>query len=68
VLKVLELQEPTEAAMKQDWDKAKQAMVQQKQQEFENLYVESLKNTLEKSGKIKINQKEMERITSLASS
>ena len=68
VLKVLELQEPTEAAMKQDWDKAKQSLMQQKQQEFENLYVESLKNTLEKSGKIKINKKEMERVTSLASS
>ena len=68
VLKVLEVQEPTEAAMKQDWDKAKQTLVQQKQQEFENLYIESLKNTLEKSGKIKINKKEMERVTSLASS
>ncbi len=68
VLKVLEVQEPTEAQMKQDWDKARESLVEQKRQEFENLYVENLRSTLEKEGKIKINKKEMERLTSLAGS
>jgi peptidyl-prolyl cis-trans isomerase D len=68
VLKVLELQSPNEAEMKQGWDKAKQALIQQKQVEFENLYVDNLRDSLEKEGKIKINKKEMERVTSSAGS
>ncbi len=68
VLKVLDSQEPTAAQVKQDWDKAKDALVQQKREEFENLYVENMRTTLEKEGKIKINKKEMERVTNLAGS
>ena len=68
VAKVLEVQEPTDAQIKQDWDKSREALLEQKREEFENLYVENLRTTLEKDGKIKINQKEMENITSPAGS
>jgi peptidyl-prolyl cis-trans isomerase D len=63
VLKVLEMQEPTPEQIKQGWDKAKDALLEQKRQEYENLYVENLRSTLEKEGKIKINKTEMERLT-----
>jgi len=68
VLKVLEVQEPTAAQIQQDWDKAKDSLLEQKREEYENLYVENLRSMLEKEGKIKINKKEMERVTSLAGS
>ena len=63
VLKILELQEPTPEQLKQGWDKAKEDLLEQKRQEFEGLYVENLRDRLEKEGKIKINKKEMERLT-----
>ncbi|HKD84164.1 MAG TPA: peptidyl-prolyl cis-trans isomerase [Terriglobales bacterium] len=63
VLKILELQEPTPEQLKQGWDKAKDALLDQKRQEFEGLYVENLRDRLEKEGKIKINKKEMEHMT-----
>ncbi len=66
VLKVLEAQQPTPEQMKQGWDKAKEALLQQKQEEYENLYVENLRNRLEKEGKIKINKKEMDRLSTLS--
>jgi peptidyl-prolyl cis-trans isomerase D len=68
VLKVLDLQQPTDAQIKQDWDKERETLLEQKREEFENLYVENLRGTLEKEGKIKINKKEMERVSSLAGS
>jgi peptidyl-prolyl cis-trans isomerase D len=63
VLKVLELQQPTPEQMKQNWDKAKDALLQQRREEIQGLYVENLRARLEKEGKIKINKQEMERIT-----
>jgi peptidyl-prolyl cis-trans isomerase D len=66
VIKILEVQQPAPDQMKQDWDKAKDALLQQKREEYENVYVENLRNTLEKEGKIKINKKEMERLASLS--
>ena len=68
VLKVLELQQPTDAEIKQDWDRERETLLEQKREEFENLYVENLRSALEKEGKIKINKKEMERVSSLAGS
>lgn len=68
VAKVLEVEEPTDAQIKQDWAKARETLVEQKRDEFENLYIENLRSTLEKQGKIKINKQEMERIASLAGS
>jgi peptidyl-prolyl cis-trans isomerase D len=66
VIKVLEIQQPAPEQMKQDWDKAKEALLEQKREEYENVYVENLRNTLEKEGKIKINKKEMERLATLS--
>jgi len=68
VIKILEVQQPAPDQMKQDWDKAKDALLQQKREEYENVYVENLRNTLEKEGKIKINKKEMERLATLEGS
>ena len=68
VLKVLELQQPTDAEIQAGWEKARESLVEQRREEFENLYVENLRSTLEKEGKIKINKKEMERVTSMAGS
>ncbi len=66
VLKIVEVQQPTPEQMKQDWDKAKQALLQQKRQEYENVYVENLRHTLEKEGKIKINKQEMDRLSTMS--
>ena len=62
VIKVLELQEPSPEQMKQSWDTVKDTLLQQKRNEVEGLYVENLRNRLEKEGKIKVNKKEMERL------
>jgi peptidyl-prolyl cis-trans isomerase D len=66
VLKVTEVQEAPPAQLKQDWDKAKESLLQQKRDQYEGLYVENLRNKLEKEGKIKINKQEMDRLTSTA--
>jgi hypothetical protein len=60
------VEQPSPEQMKQDWDKAKETLLQQKRQEYENLYVENLRERLEKDGKIKINKKEMDRIATLS--
>jgi peptidyl-prolyl cis-trans isomerase D len=66
VLKILEVQQPAPEQMKQDWQKAKDALLQQKRDEYENVYVENLRERLEKEGKIKINKKEMDRLATLS--
>ncbi|MGB8770650.1 MAG: peptidyl-prolyl cis-trans isomerase, partial [Candidatus Korobacteraceae bacterium] len=66
VLKVLEIQQPSPEEVKQNWDKAKETLLQQKRTTFEELYVQSLRDRLEKEGKIKINKAEMERLSSLS--
>jgi peptidyl-prolyl cis-trans isomerase D len=66
VMKVLEVQQPAPEQMKQDWEKTKETLLEQKRQEYENVYVENLRNTLEKEGKIKINKKEMDRLATLS--
>jgi peptidyl-prolyl cis-trans isomerase D len=63
VIKVLEVQEPSAEQMKQSWDSAKDTLLQEKRNEVEALYLENLRNRLEKEGKIKINKKEMERLS-----
>jgi peptidyl-prolyl cis-trans isomerase D len=66
VLKVVELQAPTPDQMKQNWDTVKDSLLQQKRNEVEGLYLENLRDRLEKEGKLKINKKEMERLTQAA--
>lgn len=63
VLKLLEIQAPTPEEAKQNWDRAKEALLTERRQEIEGLYTENLRTRLEKDGKIKINKKEMERLT-----
>ncbi len=63
VFSVLEKQEPSAAQVKQNWDTAKETLLQQKRQAMEALYVQNLRDQLEKQGKIKINKQEMERMT-----
>jgi peptidyl-prolyl cis-trans isomerase D len=66
VLNVLEIQQPSPEEVKQNWDKAKEALLEQKRSEFEGLYIQSLRDQLEKEGKIKINKTEMQRLSSLS--
>jgi peptidyl-prolyl cis-trans isomerase D len=66
VIKVLELQEPSPEQLKQNWDTVKDSLLQQKRNEVEGLYVENLRDRLEKEGKIRINKKEMERLSQTA--
>jgi len=63
VIKVVELQEPTPEQMKQNWDTVKDSLLQQKRNEVEGLYLENLRDRLEKEGKLKINKKEMESLS-----
>jgi peptidyl-prolyl cis-trans isomerase D len=62
VAMVIEKQEPSPDELKKSWDSAKETLLTQKRQELEGLYVQSLRERLEKEGKIKINKKEMERL------
>ena len=62
VIKVLELQQPSPEQVKQNWDTVKDTLLQQKRNEIEGLYIENLRDRLEKEGKVKINKKEMERL------
>jgi len=63
VLKILQVQEPSPEEIKQNWETARESLLQQRRQEYETLYVQNLRDTLEKEGKIKINKQEMERLT-----
>ena len=66
MIKVLELQQPSPEQLKQNWDSVKDTLLQQKRNEIEGLYVENLRDRLEKEGKVKINKKEMERLSQTA--
>ena len=65
VLAIVEKQEPSPAEAKLAWDRAKESLLEQKRQTLEGLYVQNLRDKLEKEGKIKINKKEMERMSRL---
>jgi len=54
---------PSADQIKKDWDRAKETLLQQKRQAMEAVYVQNLRDQLEKEGKVKINKKEMERLT-----
>jgi peptidyl-prolyl cis-trans isomerase D len=66
VLSVQETQQPSPEEVKQNWDRAKEALLEQKRTAFEALYAQSLRDRLEKEGKIKINKAEMQRLSSLS--
>jgi len=63
VLAVLDSQKPTESDFAAKRDQLRDALLQTKQQELFGLFVSSLRDQMEKSGKIKINQDEMKTLT-----
>jgi len=63
VLAILEKQEPTEQDYAAKKDQVRDSLVQAKQQELFGLFVTTLRQQMEKSGKIKINQQELKSLT-----
>ena len=63
VLAILEKQEPTDQDYAAKKDQIRDALRQNKQQELFGLFVNNLRQQMEKSGKIKINQQELKVLT-----
>jgi peptidyl-prolyl cis-trans isomerase D len=63
VLAVLEDQQPSDADFAAKRDQIRDSLLQGKQQELFGLFVSNLREQMEKSGKIKINQEEMKALT-----
>jgi peptidyl-prolyl cis-trans isomerase D len=63
VLQVLEKQEPTDQDFAVQKDQIRDELRRQKQQDLFGLFLSSLREKMEKSGKIKINQQEMKTLT-----
>jgi len=63
VLSVLEKQEPTEQDFAAKKDQIRDSLVRTKQQDLFGLFLANLRQQMEKSGKIKINQQEMKSLT-----
>ncbi|HEY4903247.1 MAG TPA: peptidyl-prolyl cis-trans isomerase [Candidatus Sulfotelmatobacter sp.] len=63
VLLVLENQQPSDADFAAKRDQIRDSLLQGKQQELFGLFVSNIREQMEKSGKIKINQDEMKALT-----
>ena len=63
VLTILEKQEPTEQDYAAKKDQIRDTLLQQKQQELFAMFVTNLREQMEKSGKIKVNQQELKSLT-----
>ncbi len=63
VIAVLEDQAPNEADYAAKRDQLRETQLQNKQQELFGLFISSLRDQMEKAGKIKINQEEMKGLT-----
>jgi len=63
VLSLLEKQAPTDADFAAKRDQIRDSLLQEKQQELFGLFVSNLRDQMERSGKIKINQEEMKALT-----
>ena len=63
VIAVTELQAPSEADFAAKRDQIRDTLLQSKEQELFGLFVTNLREQMEKSGKIKINQDEMKTLT-----
>jgi len=63
VIAVLENQKPSDADFAAKRDQIRDQLLQGKQQELFGLFISSLRDQMEKSGKIKINQEEMKALT-----
>ena len=63
VIALLENQKPADADFAAKRDQIRDSLLQGKQQELFGLFISSLRDQMEKSGKIKINQEEMKLLT-----
>jgi len=63
VIAVTELQAPSEADFAARRDQIRDTLLQSKEQELFGLFITNLREQMEKSGKIKINQEEMKTLT-----
>jgi len=63
VLSILERQEPSEQDYASKKDQIRDSLLQTKQEELFGLFVSNLRQQMEKSGKIKINQQELKSLT-----
>jgi peptidyl-prolyl cis-trans isomerase D len=63
VIALLENQQPTDADFAAKRDQTRDSLLQSKQQEIFGLFVTNLRDGMEKSGKIRINQEEMKALT-----
>jgi parvulin-like peptidyl-prolyl isomerase len=63
VISVLEVQAPADADFAAKRDQIRDMLLQGKQQELFGLFVTNLRDQMEKSGKIKINQEELKTLT-----
>jgi peptidyl-prolyl cis-trans isomerase D len=66
VLQILEKQQPSDSDFASKQDEVRDALLQQKQNELFGLFVTNLRQQMEKSGKIKINQEEMKGLSRTA--
>ena len=63
VIALLESQQPADTEFAAKRDQIREQLLQNKQQEIFGLFVSNLRDQMEKSGKIKINQEEMKALT-----
>jgi len=63
VLAVTDVQAPSEADFAAKRDQIRDTLLQSKEQELFGLFVTNLRDQMQKSGKIKINQEEMKALT-----
>jgi peptidyl-prolyl cis-trans isomerase D len=63
VLSVVDRQAPTDQDFAAKKDQIREALTQQKQGEVFGLFLSSLRDNMEKSGKVKINQKQLDLLT-----
>jgi peptidyl-prolyl cis-trans isomerase D len=67
VIALLEAQPPAETDLATKREQIRDSLLQSKQQELFGLFVSNLRDQMEKSGKIKINQDEMKALTKTGS-
>jgi peptidyl-prolyl cis-trans isomerase D len=63
VLSVLEKQEPTDQDFAAKKDQIRDNLLRAKQQDIFEMFISNLRQQMEKSGKIKINEQEMKNLT-----
>jgi peptidyl-prolyl cis-trans isomerase D len=67
VLQILEKQAPSPEEFAQQKDQIRDSLLQQKQDELFGVFVSNLRTSMEKSGKIKVNQEELKGLTRTSS-